>query len=761
MDLMRQKKLLALGSWAVVLLLLCSIIIGFSILCDFWPCCVQPLASNARLWATFSVLACLYAIVIRVCHSESLPRTYAAEEMQNENALTFESLTYEPTSFDNKPDSNPEAEICNEPLLTQATDARNPNAGVRLPPDQASSSSASAQGDASKRSSSSKITQWIVEKTTMMKTKEKAKPKIWKPKAQAKPWPKATGALENDEGSISYGGERYTPLDLVDFGDAPSASTENRTIGYQKLPQQQTVEMEEGKDKEEEDRTLELFGFLVCCGVLVITPIVCLYNAVQIGEGPPGILSPEVVPRSRAPPPHLLDTIDGWTLTNWTKCSTSCGQGKSTRTAKCQMTGRMCSQGVCTNRHELKNDTKYKCGPDPTTEQPCADYTGCQWRTSLWSECMSECGAGKKERSVTCMSEESKEGDDLGDAACATSEHLGPKPYFFKFCSSSKYCDWTLGDWALCSTTCGTGIQTRNVTCPVKGCPLGEWPAKEKPCKDTSGCLWSAWEKCNVMCGVGTRIRRAQCITGAQCNVSDLPMESSSCSGSECQWVVGDWSRCSTEGSDGCQEGVQNRSVSCLSSDASLCKGQKQNDTRTCKAGIGCKSNIDEDEKVDVTKKEARHRKSPLPTVCRCIFVWPFGLFAGFLSAMCSWGWAMGLLVAISFFRPQGRQTVGDAYVNAVMAPQAAPLGLLIAGIVSVFVEARPSEAHMNNAMSIGTCVFLILVPVKMVAIGLQKGRPRSQYREMDRVAVAVLSVVLCLFHYMRSGGEWGTKKSM
>lgn len=520
-------------------------------------------------------------------------------------------------------------------------------------------------------------------------------------------------------------------------------------LGYTQLNQ------EDAEDKQEEDRSLELLGFAILCGALIITPVICLYNAVQIGEGPPGILAPEVHARTTTTttPPHPLDTVEGWTFTDWSKCNASCGFGWSTRTATCKMEeGRVCEKGRCTN--STKNDTKYKCGPNPTTAQACADKTECKWQTSDWGDCLTDCGAGWQKRSVTCTN---RRGDNAEASFCVASHHVDDKPIDRKFCKSSQYCDWTLGDWTVCSETCGMGKQTRNVSCDKKDCS-GKPPPEERPCKDASACKWSDWGECNALCGVGTKTRHAQCDESQkECNALT---QSQPCRGTSCSWIIGDWSNCSAEGSSKCEEGKQNRSVSCLlkgdsSSDTPVCKEeQRPNATRTCKAGVGCKTSVEE-EKDTAADEKKEHHTTPPPT-CACRWAWPLGLFAGVLNASCSWGWALGVLLALSIFRPQ--QTMHGAWLSAVMAPQAAPIGLCIAGVVSVFVEAHPSEATLNMACTLGTYIVLILVPLWLVSVGLKKGGP---HRVMDATAVSVLSLVLGLFLYFRLGGEKGTKMSL
>uniref|UniRef100_A0A8C4GLJ2 ADAM metallopeptidase with thrombospondin type 1 motif, 17 n=1 Tax=Dicentrarchus labrax TaxID=13489 RepID=A0A8C4GLJ2_DICLA len=76
-----------------------------------------------------------------------------------------------------------------------------------------------------------------------------------------------------------------------------------------------------------------------------------------------------------------------WEASEWSKCSSDCGQGVRGRTV------------TCTNPQGL-------CDPlsQPTQEEPCEDHSKCyEWKTGDWSKCSSSCGKGLQSRVVQCM----------------------------------------------------------------------------------------------------------------------------------------------------------------------------------------------------------------------------------------------------------------------------------------------------------------------------------------------------------------------
>lgn len=168
---------------------------------------------------------------------------------------------------------------------------------------------------------------------------------------------------------------------------------------------------------------------------------------------------------------------------------------------------------------------------------------------------------------------------------------------------------WTIGGWSGCSTQCGTGTETRNVTChradgvqvPNASCPQTT-PAVSQSCTVTSGCnyAWeaSAYSACSAACGSSSQTRSVICrqsdgsvVADSFCSSSGTrPSTSQSCtSHSTCtySWYAGGWSAC---GGATCGTGSQGRTTYCARSDGAqvgnaFCSGSAPASSQSCSLG--------------------------------------------------------------------------------------------------------------------------------------------------------------------------------
>ncbi|XP_026161930.1 A disintegrin and metalloproteinase with thrombospondin motifs 9 [Mastacembelus armatus] len=277
-----------------------------------------------------------------------------------------------------------------------------------------------------------------------------------------------------------------------------------------------------------------------------------------------------------------------WKVLEWTVCSVTCGQGKTTR------------QVLCVNFNDQEvNDSE--CDPDdrPTTEQDCA-MSQCpshssesrplpsspnsstrnnlpyshthQWRTGPWGACSSTCAGGFQRRVVVCQDENGYPANSCDDRS---------RPNEQQSCESGPCPQWTYGNWGECTKPCGGGIRTRLVVCQRPNgerfselsCEIHDKPPDHEQC-NTQPCPsnfhWSAdpWSSCSASCGKGFKSRKVSCVTGSghpvpeeNCqHLSPKPSKQKHCRGGRCpKWKTGSWGECSAS----CGDGVQRREVFC------------------------------------------------------------------------------------------------------------------------------------------------------------------------------------------------------
>ncbi|KAI5734300.1 hypothetical protein M8J77_004856 [Diaphorina citri] len=215
-----------------------------------------------------------------------------------------------------------------------------------------------------------------------------------------------------------------------------------------------------------------------------------------------------------------------WRSSEWSACSTSCGQGVMRRKVQC-----------VDSSNQDQVDEKYCLDPRPVEEVPCYATSGCvtpssySWRTSRWSECSAACGRGTRRRVVECYNELNQPGRSCD---------MSTKPEATGWCNEHPCVtgSWIYGAWSQCNTTCGAGYQHRLVECQdTNGITLAEssCPQHTKPdltftfsnSSILSSCYpvvtlhveqdistdWSSVRipMCNTTCGAGYQHRLVEC----------------------------------------------------------------------------------------------------------------------------------------------------------------------------------------------------------------------------------------------------------
>ncbi|XP_062522406.1 A disintegrin and metalloproteinase with thrombospondin motifs 9-like isoform X2 [Corticium candelabrum] len=261
----------------------------------------------------------------------------------------------------------------------------------------------------------------------------------------------------------------------------------------------------------------------------------------------------------------IMGSCYEWKVSNWSTCSRSCGGGKVQRKVKCQSaTGQIVPNAMC--QHLSR----------PIATAVCNQLSCPKWHKGEWTKCSKKCGPGIKYRLVRCAGPFNQY---VADSKC----NLSKRPVHAKKCQLAHCTDWRIGEWSSCTKSCGMGAQTRSVKCYRKNKLLADSgcaqpaPVTSRSCMNQA-CptyLWvvSGWKPCSVTCGKGTTSRTVECVDRATkksvgsnfCESVSRPRNSDRCQLRTCpgHWDTKPWNQCSVT----CGNGVQKRSVDCMSGD--------------------------------------------------------------------------------------------------------------------------------------------------------------------------------------------------
>ena len=118
-----------------------------------------------------------------------------------------------------------------------------------------------------------------------------------------------------------------------------------------------------------------------------------------------------------------------------------------------------------------------------------------EWTTGDWGGCSATCGGGTQTRTVDC---DRNDGVRVADALCETT-----KPAASNACNTQPCYtyNWYTGRWGSCNASCGTGTQTRTVTCKRTSdnatlsdsicSAFSGKPSASASCTSCSGCSYS------------------------------------------------------------------------------------------------------------------------------------------------------------------------------------------------------------------------------------------------------------------------------
>eukprot|EP00111_Clytia_hemisphaerica_P009451 TCONS_00027721-protein len=200
-----------------------------------------------------------------------------------------------------------------------------------------------------------------------------------------------------------------------------------------------------------------------------------------------------------------------WKAREWSSCSVSCGKGVRIRLTTC-MDGDLAVEPEKCREEDRPRDHEV------CQLQECEKF---RWRVMYESACSKSCGGGNKAIIVNCVKVR-KPNVPVDNEFCT-----GPEPARLKRCNTQACPEyvWKFGEEGPCSATCGSGTRERSVICVDQATDVetNEKNCKEKkpdivvPCNERL-CMrykvaYSAWQDCDVMCGLGVQKRNPYCIT--------------------------------------------------------------------------------------------------------------------------------------------------------------------------------------------------------------------------------------------------------
>lgn len=211
--------------------------------------------------------------------------------------------------------------------------------------------------------------------------------------------------------------------------------------------------------------------------------ILSLETGSSAPSGPSGPSHPTVYEPS-AP----LREIYRYSVSAFTACSATCGEGVQMRTVQCVTEGsglpRVVNESYCISQGLRR----------PHEQQVCAGMMACaEYSVSSYSVCSATCGEGTQRREVFCVG---GRGERLPDSACSGL----PRPEEVRTCqrpACHQHISFHVGDWSLCSVSCGGGRRERRVVCmdqdqyefPEERCASQFRPFSVESC-NTQACSW-------------------------------------------------------------------------------------------------------------------------------------------------------------------------------------------------------------------------------------------------------------------------------
>ncbi|XP_057712084.1 ADAMTS-like protein 1 isoform X2 [Corythoichthys intestinalis] len=166
--------------------------------------------------------------------------------------------------------------------------------------------------------------------------------------------------------------------------------------------------------------------------------------------------------------------IHRWRETDFFPCSVTCGGGYQLTSAECfdLRSNLVVLDQYC---HYYPENVKPKPKLQECNMEPCLASDGYKqimpydlyhplprWENSPWTACSTSCGSGIQSRSVSCVEE------DMQGTVTATDEWkclYAPKTAILQPCNTFDCPVWVAQEWSPCTVTCGQGLRYRVVLC--------------------------------------------------------------------------------------------------------------------------------------------------------------------------------------------------------------------------------------------------------------------------------------------------------
>ncbi|KAB7499665.1 A disintegrin and metalloproteinase with thrombospondin motifs 7 [Armadillidium nasatum] len=220
-----------------------------------------------------------------------------------------------------------------------------------------------------------------------------------------------------------------------------------------------------------------------------------------------------------------------WKHSDWSVCTSTCGTGTQVSKAQCMEKESGLVENKYCDKKKKPRDKIRECNT-----HPCPAW----WWSGPWQPCSVTCGEkGKRRRTVICVrSYGPTEQMALMDSDCS----MSLKPHEEESCPNLHPCitdrSWLASPWINSCKGDPCEYQKRIVTCvaPKLICNPLTKPPERRQCGNITCGRWRVgkWEKCSTTCGDGVQIRNVECVGGTACAQSEEPASVKECNLRNC-----------------------------------------------------------------------------------------------------------------------------------------------------------------------------------------------------------------------------------